>query len=108
MNLGTKYEGSLPCCEKQEELEGMHYPSLYVSDLKEPLGVGKEGTAKVSFKILSATKTTRNGKTKYSYEIEVREFSPSGSSKKSEADVLDEIRDEVVSKSMEEEEEDDD
>lgn len=101
MNLGRKSEfGPQPsvAVEIERKEPEVYYPSLYVEGLSESLGISGEGTATVKFKVVQSTEKERNGKKTYCYDIEIREFTPKGRSKKSDSEEIDELRDEVAKK----------
>ena len=103
-DLGRK-SGSccdIPVAPSEKEPE-IHYPSLYISDLDEDLGLPSEGEAVIKFKVTRKSETTRKGKpTKYSYDIDVKSIYPKkGGAKKSQFkdtdDALDELKEELSS-----------
>jgi hypothetical protein len=73
IDLGKKSDHSMMAMPKESEDDSkVHYPSLYISGVKVSLPDSGEITLK--FKKLSETKSTREGKTDYSVELEIQEI----------------------------------
>lgn len=102
-DLGKTYDGPSEMLAP-EPLSGkdpeVHYPSLYIGDMKEPLGLPAEGEATVTFKIRSETKKTRNGKTCYAYDIDIKSIYPKKGGKakptKETSEALDDLLKEII------------
>lgn len=100
INLGmkSKYPG-MPHAERTtEDSDKVHYPSLYLNGVEVDLPDGGEITLK--FKKLSETKSTRDGKTDFSCELEIHEIVGVKARSKKKAprdeseDALDKLREE--------------
>lgn len=98
IDLGMKAKSpGMPYPERTtEDSDKVHYPSIYLNGVETDLPDGGEITIK--FKKLSETKSTRDGKTDFSCELEIHEIvSVKASSKKKASrdeseDALDKLR----------------
>lgn len=98
IDLGTKSScGS--CCPvpMKEDADRVYYPSLYLNGKEVDLPDGGEIVLK--FKKLSETKSTRDGKSEYSCELEIHEIVSvkGGSKKKASRDESEEALDKLRS-----------
>lgn len=109
-DLGKTYDGGNvpadPISHSMIEQE-VHYPSLYVEGLSEPLGLPAEGEATITFKIRQETKKIRNGKTTYCYDLDVKSIYPKkGGKGKAKSKDTSEALDELLAKVMSEKDDD--
>jgi hypothetical protein len=95
VDLGSKPEKHEPI--KASKSPSVYYPTLHISgsgevDLTEGASVTIKGTVKRS------TKTTANGKTTYSYEIECQKMSCESCESEDEGDGLEKAMDKIAKK----------
>jgi hypothetical protein len=86
-DLGYTYDeptalASSPDKESESsEKPKMHYPSLYMGNLKEVIDLPDEGEAIIKFKVTERAVTDRNGEKSCRLDLEVHSLSPLSSSK---------------------------
>lgn len=104
IDLGTKSGGGpSPCghpevADKKKE-PSVHYPTFYVSGVKALHELPDEFEGTATFKIVSRTESQRSGQPEsYSCEVEVRNISPSVSSKRTKKEDAESGLDKALSK----------
>jgi len=94
IDLGKKSDHSMMAMPKESEDDSkVYYPSLYISGVK--VSLPESGEITLKFKKLSETKSTCDGKTDYSVELEVQEIceveSTEDETKEDSGDALDKL-----------------
>lgn len=79
IDLGSKPEVVSDVKIKNEP--SVYYPSLHIN-ASESLDMPDEGIAQIKYRLGSVTKTTRDGKTRYSCDLEILGIKPVGEKKK--------------------------
>ena len=75
IDLGYSYGNT--CCGVSPATSEKNYPSLYISDKKEPIDLPRSGKATVEYRVRSSSSNTdKDGNTTHSANIEIKSIDP--------------------------------